>query len=350
MGNSANSQLDMSKENLIARNRELELINHANIVINSSLDLDKVLSTILDQIRTLLGVVGSSIWLKNNKTGEMICRQAAGLQCRLVKGWKLPPGEGIAGWVSANDKSVIISDTRKDLRHFKGVSDEMKIELRSILSVPIRTKGDVIGALQVVDKKKGRFTDDHGNLLEALAATSSTAIENAQLYERANLEIEERKKAQKKLKAREKELKNKTVAIKEVNTALNVLLKNRKLDQISQEEKIVTNLKDLVTPYIEKLETSKLTPRQVTYVEIIKSNINNVVSPFLRQLPLKFFDFTPAEIQVADLVRKGKTTKDISNIINSSPKTIEAHRNRLRKKLGLTNQKIKLRDFLVSQV
>jgi DNA-binding CsgD family transcriptional regulator len=65
---------------------------------------------------------------------------------------------------------------------------------------------------------------------------------------------------------------------------------------------------------------------------------------------MKFFDLTPTEIQIADLVRKDKTTKEIAQILNASEKTIEAHRNRLRKKLGLTNQRIQLRDYLMTLV
>jgi GAF domain-containing protein len=192
--------------------------------------LDRVLSTILEAIRNLFGVVGSSIWLKDPASGEVVCQQAAGFQRNIVKGWRLAPGEGIAGWVSSYGESIILPDTRKDMRHFRKVADKMQMELRSIISVPMRVKGAVIGALQMVDKQVDRFDETHGELLEALADASATAIENAQLYERANREITERKRAQKKLKASEKELRDKSAALKEVNTALNVLLKNREED------------------------------------------------------------------------------------------------------------------------
>jgi DNA-binding CsgD family transcriptional regulator len=226
----------------------------------------------------------------------------------------------------------------------------MNVELRSIVSVPMRLKGKVIGTLQVVDKKVGRFKDTHAILLELLADASATAIENAQLFERANLEIAERKRAQKRLKESEMALKDKSAALKEVNTAMNVLLKNREEDQADMENIIVANVKDMVLPFLDKLSRSQLDEKQATYVEIIQSNISNIVSPFLRQIPMKFFDLTPTEIQIADLVRKDKTTKEIAQILNASSKTIEAHRNRLRKKLGLTNQRIQLRDYLMTLV
>ena len=347
---SENRKLHLKNKELQQRNQELELISRAFLAINSSLELDRVLVTILEAIRNLFGVVGSSIWLKDNETGEVVCRQAAGFQRNIVKGWRLAPGEGIAGWVSSYGESVILSDTREDLRHFNKVADKMNVELRSLISVPMRVKGEVIGALQVVDKQVGRFDESHGSLLKALADASATAIENAQLMERAQREIAERKLAQKRLKDSEKELKDKSAALKEVNTALNVLLKNREEDQLDMENVIVANVKDLVMPFLEKLSHSQLDEKQVTYVEIIQANIANIVSPFLRQIPMKFFDLTPTEIQIADLVRKDKTTKEIAQILNASSKTIEAHRNRLRKKLGLTNQRIQLRDYLMTLV
>jgi DNA-binding CsgD family transcriptional regulator len=332
------------------QNRELTLISQSFLAINSSLELNHVLGTILEEIKNLFGVVGSSIWLKDQATGEVVCQQAAGFQRNVVKGWRLAPGEGVAGWVSSKGKPLILSDTRKDRRHFHKVADKMRVELRSIISVPMRVKGTAIGALQVVDKKVGRFDASHQRLLEALADASATAIENAQLFERANLEIIERKRAQNKLKQSQKKLKEKSKALEEVNTALNVLLKNREEDQVQMEDIIVANVKDLVLPFLEKLGRSRLDQKQATYVDIIQANISNIVSPFLRQIPMKFFDLTPTEIQIADLVRKDKTTKEIAQILNASEKTIEAHRNRLRKKLGLTNQRIQLRDYLMTLV
>ena len=277
-------------------------------------------------------------------------RQAAGFQKKIVKGWRLAPGKGVAGWVSQQGETVILPDTRKDTRHFGKVGDKMKVELRSLISVPMRVKNTVIGALQLVDKQVNRFQPSDARLLEALADASATAIENAQLFERANREIAERKRAESKLKESQRALEEKSVALEEVNTALNVLLKNREDDQIQMENAIVANVKDLVMPFVEKLGQSQLDEKQAVYLEIIQDNITAIVSPFLRQMPTQFFDLTPTEIQIADLVRKEKTTKQIAQILNASEKTIEAHRNRMRKKLGLTNQRIQLRDYLMTLV
>ena len=147
---------------------------------------------------------------------------------------------------------------------------------------------------------------------------------------------------------RNKELKNKTHEIEEVNTALKVLLKCKDQDQKDFEEKIVANVKKLVLPYIEKLNNSRLNDRQMAYLNIIRSNLEDVISPYLHHLSLKSSNLTPREIQIAELVKHGKTTKEIANLLNCSTGTIDFHRNNLRKKLGLRNTKKNLRSFLLS--
>jgi two-component system cell cycle sensor histidine kinase/response regulator CckA len=178
------------------RNQELELLNRASQALSSTLDLNQVYATILEEVRDLLNVVASSIWLIDPETNELVCRQAAGPKSEIVLGWRLPPGEGIAGWVAQHGESLIVPDTQDDERHFKDVDRATGLGLRSILSVPLRVKQDVIGVLQLVDTGVGRFDRADLTLAELLAASAATAIENAQLYEEAQQEIVERKRAE----------------------------------------------------------------------------------------------------------------------------------------------------------
>ena len=144
-----------------------------------------------------------------------------------------------------------------------------------------------------------------------------------------------------------KELDNKSHELEEVNTALKVLLKHRDEDKKEFEKKVITNVKNLVFPYLEKLKNSRLNDRQKVYLNIIQSNLEDIVAPFLRQLSLSFSDLTPSEIQVAGLVKDGKTTKEIAGLLNSSTGAVNFHRNNIRKKLGLRNTKTNLRSFLL---
>jgi PAS domain S-box-containing protein len=147
---------------------------------------------------------------------------------------------------------------------------------------------------------------------------------------------------------RTKELEDKTKNLEELNTALKVLLKKRDEDKIELEEKVLVNVKELVVTYLEKLKKSGLDDRQKTYVEIIESNLNDIVSPFVRGLSNKYLNMTPTEIQTANLVKQGKTSKEIAKIVNLSARTIEFHRDNIRKKMGIKNIKVNLRTHLLS--
>ncbi len=165
-----------------ASSQNLTLLNQASQALGSTLDPNQVLVNVLDEVRRLLKVVASSIWLIDPTTGELVCQHATGPHSDEVRGWRLAPGQGLAGWVARSGQSQIVPDTQSDRRHFKGVDRSTGLVLRSILSVPLRTKHGVIGVLQVVDTAVNRFQPADLELMEPLAATAAIAIENARLY------------------------------------------------------------------------------------------------------------------------------------------------------------------------
>ena len=161
-------------------------------------------------------------------------------------------------------------------------------------------------------------------------------------------DLTEKVLAEEALKLREKQLEDQTHHLEEVNTAMKVLLKKREEDKFELEEKVMLNIKELVVNYIEKLKYSGLNSRQKTYVDIISSNLNDIVSPFLRRLSNQYFSLTPTEIRIAKLIKQGKTSKEIAELFNLSPRTIEFHRDNIRGKMGLKNRKTNLRTYLLS--
>ncbi len=150
------------------------------------------------------------------------------------------------------------------------------------------------------------------------------------------------------LKAREKELKERTESLSEVNTALEVLLQKREADRTEVEEKMLTNAKSLILPYLEKLKASRMDERQRIYLNLVESNLNEIISPLSRRMSRHYLNFTPSEIQVANLVKQGKTTKDIAQILGLSTRTIEAVRYTIRRKLGIKKKRSNLRSYLLA--
>ncbi len=158
--------------------------------------------------------------------------------------------------------------------------------------------------------------------------------------------ITERKRAEEALRRHQEYLdemiKQRTVKLEEANAALKVLLKRREEDKEELEEKMLFSVKELVNPYVDKLINSRLDERQKAYIDIIKSNLNDIVSPLARRMSMEHLRLTHTEIQVANLVKQGKTTKEIAELLHLSPRTVESYRNNIRKKLGIKNKKINL--------
>lgn len=159
-------------------------------------------------------------------------------------------------------------------------------------------------------------------------------------------DITKRKQAEEILKEKEKQLEGQAKHLEEVNTALKVLLDHRDQEKRQMEENILANVRKLIIPYIERMKKGRLYDENETYLSIIKSNIENLISPFVTKLSSSYQMLTPTEIQISDLIKHGKTSKEIASLLNVSLDAISVHRYRIRKKLGLLNSKINLRSYL----
>jgi PAS domain S-box-containing protein len=152
------------------------------------------------------------------------------------------------------------------------------------------------------------------------------------------------------LKEAEKELLLKTQNLSDLNSALKVLLKQREEDREEFETTLLSNVKELVLPYIEKIRHSGMDKRYSVYVDLLESNLENILSPFSRMLSAKYMHLTPKEIQVANFIKDGKCSKDIAGILNVSSSAVDVYRYRIRNKLGLNNKKVNLMSYLTSQI
>ena len=156
-----------------------------------------------------------------------------------------------------------------------------------------------------------------------------------------NLDISERKQAQLQLELHAEELEN-------ANTALRVLLKQVNENKTDMESKVLDNFARLVNPYLDTLEANLANTPQQEYIKVIQENIKKITSAFSQKLSSSYIGLSPREIQVADLVRHGRTNKESAGVLNVSINAVEFHRNNLRRKLGLQNKKVNLRTYLLS--
>jgi PAS domain S-box-containing protein len=161
-------------------------------------------------------------------------------------------------------------------------------------------------------------------------------------------DITARKRAEEALKKRDRELEVKSRTLTEMNAALKILLKQREKDKDEVEANVLSHVKQLVMPYMEKLKKCRIGAKEKGYVSILESTMKEIVSPFSNKLSSKYLNLTPKEIEIANLIKEGKTTKEIGELSNVSPGTVAFHRNNTRIKLNLKNKKDNLRSYLLT--
>lgn len=147
----------------------------------------------------------------------------------------------------------------------------------------------------------------------------------------------------------EKKVKERTGELQDMNAALKVILKKRDDDKKEMEEKLFTHYNSLILPFFQKLKVSLTEKNQHYLMEIVESNLKEFLQPFSKKISDPLARLTPTEIQIASLIKQGLSNKEMSITLNSSIRTIEAHRANIRKKLDLKNKKINLSSYLLNQ-
>ncbi len=153
----------------------------------STLDLDTLLDDIVRAAADITYAEAASILLYDDTSRQLYFQVATNIDEPTMRGLVIPLDKSIAGWIVTNRKSVRIEDAHKDERFFSDVEKTIGYSTKSLLGIPLVTKNKVVGVLEVVNKKRGKFTDPDESMLTVLGAQAAVAIENARLFQQSDL-------------------------------------------------------------------------------------------------------------------------------------------------------------------
>ncbi len=165
------------------RIEQLRTLIELTKLITSTLETKEVRRRAIEAATTLLNAEAGSLILIDPDTGDLFFEIATGEKSDVVKKIRLKKGEGIAGWVIENGKAIVLDDVRSDPRFYRGVDEKSNFITKSMIAVPVKTRERMLGVLEVINKKDGRFDNEDLEVLEARSNQIAIAIENANLYE-----------------------------------------------------------------------------------------------------------------------------------------------------------------------
>ena len=197
----------------------------------------------------------------------------------------------------------------------------------SVLLVPLRVGENTLGLIQFNHKEKNYFTSEFVLLMERLTSHISVAAIQ---------------------RLAEENLKSKQAELEEMNAALKVLIRSREEDLLEHDRGILINIHQLILPCIERLKLGSLDIQQKSQLHILESNLKTITSPFAKKLSSANSALTPSLLQVADMIKKGLSNKEIAILLGISVKSVETYRKRIRERLHLKNSKINLRAHLIN--
>lgn len=175
---------DSTRTRLLKMYQRLVEVSHN---LASTLDLESLLNNIMDVAVDLVGAEEASVLLYDQNTHRLYFETATNVDSSPLLQKLFVPEESIAGWVALNRQPQIVNNVEQDKRHFTNIDEQVSFKTRSLMAVPLVAKQKLIGVLEVLNKKRGRFDSEDQEILLALAAQAAIAIENSRLFQQSDL-------------------------------------------------------------------------------------------------------------------------------------------------------------------
>jgi len=301
---------------LASQNRQLEEEMHQRQLVEAQLRESE------QRFHLALDAASNGVWDRNLLTGEVY----------YGANWQHTLGYEVERAISNTFENLVHPDDRARVlaqreAHIQGETQRYEVEYR------IRNKAG--GWQWMLSRGQAVARDAQGKAQRIVGTvTDITRLKEAEAELKRNQdELEQR-------------VKERTAELSESNVALNVLLKKREEDREILAEQVLSNTSKLVEPFFDRLSESRLTEQQRMLVDILRTNIKELTSPFASTYSSKLVRLTPAEMQVANMVKQGKRSKEIAEIMHLSPGTVNIHRKNIRKKLDIAHQKTNLQTLL----
>ncbi len=293
--------------------------------LGSAGGLREALEYLLEACLELDHLDSGGIYLVESETGTLRLAFHLGLSDRFVERLSLFGPESPQALFIKRGKPVFWSRSAVDIFD---MSDLLVREGITALGViPVKCGGEIVAVLALSSHEEPELPRSVRDALEVISAHIGGLIWRVKLMDTVRAQRE---------------------SLRETNSALKVLLKQREEDRTELEESLLRNVRQLVLPYLEKLKKSRLHDEQNQFLEIIETHLLEITSPFVRKLSAPLLGLTPSEIRIADLIRQGNSTKEIADLLAMSEHAVNFHRQSIRKKLGLTSKKLNLQTYLGS--
>jgi len=165
----------------------LNALNNISLELTRTTDLDTLLNKIIKYAASIVKAEAASILLLDKKKNELYFKASLGKKSEEIKKYRVKVGEGIAGWVGEKGKSLIVDDVTKDTRWQQSIDSATKFKTKSLICVPLILEEDIMGVMEVINKKdEGCFDKNDEEILNSFANQVVIALRNTNIIEDLN--------------------------------------------------------------------------------------------------------------------------------------------------------------------